>query len=315
MDGNKIVTKKNEIINKYGPWTAHNVHLQDDIYTIGPNIVGDEIRLKRITQCVSDLLGGNLKNARILDLACLEGLFAIELARQGATCVGIEGREANIEKARFVKDVLQLDNLQLFQDDVRNLSYEKYGHFDVVLCLGLLYHLDNPDVFAFIERLGEVSRKVCIVDTRVTLHPNAKVTYKDKIYSGRKGDEHGAKDSKESKLARLWASLDNVDNFYLSRATICNALADVGFTSVYQCNIPAEPHKPADRIFFMAIKGEPVHLINAPLMESRTRDDMPERPMREFSVAMGAIRSMSHLLPDRVRTVGKKLLRKENKLT
>lgn len=315
MDVHKIVAKKNEIINKYGPWTAHNIHLQDDHYTIGPNIVGDEIRLRRITQCVFDLLGGNIKNARILDLACLEGLFAIEFARQGASCVGIEGREANIEKARFVKDVLQLDNLQLFQDDVRNLSYEKYGHFDVVLCLGILYHLDKPDVFAFIERLAEVSRKVCIVDTRVTLHPDTQVTYKDKTYSGQKGDEHGAKDSKESKLARLWASLDNVDNFYLSRATICNALADVGFTSVYQCNIPAEPHKPADRIFFMAIKGEPVHLINAPLMESRARDDMPERPMREFSVAMSAIRSMSHLLPDRVRTMGKKLLRKENKLT
>jgi 2-polyprenyl-3-methyl-5-hydroxy-6-metoxy-1,4-benzoquinol methylase len=315
MDAQKIVTKKNEVINKYGPWTAHNIHLQDDLYTIGPNIVGDEIRLKRITQCVFDLLGGSVKNARVLDLACLEGMFAIEMARQGANSVGIEGREANIEKARFVKDVLQLDNLQLFQDDVRNLSYEKYGHFDVVLCLGILYHLDNPDVFAFVERLAEVCRKVCIVDTRITLQPNAQVAYKDKIYSGRKGDEHRATDSKESKLARLWASLDNVDNFYLSRATLCNALAHAGFTSIYQCNIPAEPDKPADRIAFIAIKGEPVQLINAPLMKSRARDDMPERPKREFSVAMGAIRSMSHLLPHRMRVLGKKLVRKENKLT
>ena len=108
MEIHKIVEKKNEVISKYGPWTAHNIHLQDDIYTIGPNIVGDEIRLKRITQCVFDLLGGSIKNARILDLACLEGLFAIEFARQGATCVGIEGREANIEKARFVKDYCSL---------------------------------------------------------------------------------------------------------------------------------------------------------------------------------------------------------------
>jgi len=315
VDAHKIVEKKNEVIGKYGPWTAHNIHLQDDIYTIAPNIIGDEIRLRRITQCVFDLLGGDVKNARILDLACLEGLFAIEFARHGATCVGIEGREANIEKAKFVKEVLSLDNLQLFQDDVRNLSAEKYGHFDVVLCLGILYHLDKPDVFAFVERLGEVCRKVCIVDTRITLHPNMQVAYKNRTYSGRKGDEHGATDSNESKLARLWASLDNVDNFYLSRATVCNALSHVGFTTVHQCNIPAEPDKPADRIAFVGMKGEPVPLFNAPLMESRVRDDMPERPRREHSVTVDAIRRVSHLLPHSLRILGKKLVGKENKLT
>jgi len=315
MDAHKIIEKKNEIINKYGPWTAHNIHLQGEIYTIAPGIVGDEIRLRRITQCVFDMLGGNVESARILDLACLEGLFAIEFARHGANCVGIEGREANIEKGKFVKEVLSLDNLQFFQDDVRNLSSDKYGHFDAVLCLGILYHLDKPDVFAFIERLGEVCRKVCIVDTRVTLHPNMQVSYKGRAYSGRKGDEHGATDSHETKLARLWASLDNVDNFYLSRATICNALSHAGFTTVHQCLIPAEPDKPADRIAFIGVKGEPVRLFNAPLMESRARDDMPERPRREFSVTAGAIRSMSHLLPIGMRKLGKRLIRRENKLT
>ena len=49
--------------------------------------------------------------------------------------MGVEIREASIEKARFVKDVLALDNLELAQDDVRSLTAEKYGIFDVVLCL------------------------------------------------------------------------------------------------------------------------------------------------------------------------------------
>ena len=108
MDTQIIVNKKSDVIKKYGPWTAHNIRLQDDIYTIAPAIVGDEVRLRRITQCVFDLMGGTVENARILDLACLEGLFAIEFARHKANCVGIEGREANIEKARFVKEVLHL---------------------------------------------------------------------------------------------------------------------------------------------------------------------------------------------------------------
>lgn len=315
MDARTIEKKKSEVIEKYGPWTAHNVHLQDDIYTIGPRIVGDEVRLRRITQIVFDLMGGTVENARVLDLACLEGLFAIEFARHKAKCMGIEGREANIEKARFVKDVLSLDNLELVQDDVRNLSAEKYGRFDVVLCLGILYHLDQPDVFSFIEKLSEVCRKVCIVDTRITLRPNAQVAYKNKTYSGRKGEEHDAGDSKESKLARLWASLDNTENFYLSRATLCNALSHAGFTSIYQCNVPGEPDKPENRIAFVAIKGEVGELLNAPLMKSRPRDDMPERPRRERSVPAEAIRKMSHLMPPKMRRIAKRLIGKENKLT
>src|SRR5438105_1763792 len=191
MDTQTIIETKNEVIAKYGNWTAHNICLQDDVYTIAPTIVGDEVKLRRIVQCVFDLVGGSVEGLRILDLGCLEGLYAIEFARHNASCLGIEGREANIEKARFTRQVLRLDNLDFVQDDVRNLSAEKYGRFDVVLCLGLLYHLDARDVFPFIEKLSEVCGRICIVDTRITLSPTTQYGYYDRIYSGRKGDEHG----------------------------------------------------------------------------------------------------------------------------
>src|SRR5580765_1679291 len=187
MDTQTIIDTKNDVIKKYGDWTAHNICLQDDVYTMAPRIVGDEIKLRRIVQCVFDLAGGSVEGLRILDLACLEGLYAIEFARHKASCLGIEGREANIEKARFARQVLGLDNLDFVQDDVRNLSMQKYGSFDVVLCLGLLYHLDAPDVFPFIERLSEVCRKICIIDTRIALSPAEQYTYQDRIYSGMKG--------------------------------------------------------------------------------------------------------------------------------
>ena len=122
MDSQTIIDAKNDVITKYGNWTAHNICLQDDVYTIAPRIVGDEVKLRRIVQCVFDLAGGSVEGLRILDLACLEGLYAIEFARHKASCLGIEGREANIEKARFARQVLGLDNLDFVQDDVRNLS-------------------------------------------------------------------------------------------------------------------------------------------------------------------------------------------------
>jgi SAM-dependent methyltransferase len=315
MDRKTILNQKAEVEEKYGPWTAHNIHLQDDLYTIAPKITGDEIKLRRITQCVLDLVGGSVEGLRILDLACLEGMFAIEFARQGAQSVGIEGREANIAKARFTKQVLSLDNLRLEQDDVRNLSAKKYGQFDVVLCLGLLYHLDVPDVFSFIESLSEVCRKVCIVDTRVALSPAEPFSYKGHTYFGQRGEEHEAGDSQEAKTAKLWASLDNIENFWITRPTLYNALRNSGFTSVYECNVPAEPEKPADRLTFVAIKGQPVHLVNAPLMAEKPGDDVPEHQYREDSIAVESLRKVGAFMPRKMRKLGKTLLGRDSKLT
>jgi Methyltransferase domain len=315
MDTQTIIASKNDVIAKHGAWTAHNIQLENDLYTIAPRIVGDEVKLRRIVQCVLDLNGGSVEGLRLLDLACLEGLYAIEFAHHKARSLGIEGREANVEKARFAKRALSLDNVDFVQDDARNLSVEKYGQFDIVLCLGLLYHFDAPDVFSFVERLGDVCRKVCIVDTRVCLHPNSSYTYRGKTYTGMKTDEHEHGESREAKLAKLWASLDNETAFWLSRPAVYNLLAHAGFTSVYECNVPAEPDKPVDRVTFVAIKGQPCQLMTAPLMAGKPIDDMPERPRRENSVTIDALRRVSTLMPRNIRRFGKTVMGRDNRLT
>ncbi|MEB8584318.1 class I SAM-dependent methyltransferase, partial [Bacillus cereus] len=140
-----FVLEKENIIRKYGEWTAYDIKLTDTLYT--RDIRQPNPALKKIVTMIQDITQCDFKNLRILDLACLEGHYAIEFAMQGATVVGIEGRESNIQKAIFAKDLLRLENLTFYQDDVRNLSAEKYGHFDIVLCSGILYHLDCSDVF------------------------------------------------------------------------------------------------------------------------------------------------------------------------
>src|SRR5262245_52406156 len=119
LNAAEIEERKRRIVEQYGPWSAHNILLGGDVYTIGKGVAGDEVKLRRILQCVADAAGKPLESLRVLDLACLEGLYAVELARHGAQVVGIEGREANIAKAQFAKDVLALKRLELHQDDVR----------------------------------------------------------------------------------------------------------------------------------------------------------------------------------------------------
>src|SRR5262245_28438875 len=129
MDLVSIAAERQAVIANYGEWTDHNIHLVDGLYTINDQVCS--LRLRRILQVVSDLSGRPMQDLRVMDLACLEGQYAIEFARQGAMAAGIEGREPSVRKVEFVKKVLRLANLEVFQDDIRNFTAAKYGLFDV----------------------------------------------------------------------------------------------------------------------------------------------------------------------------------------
>lgn len=266
MDIETIKRKKSELIERYGQWTAHNIQLADGLYTIDNRLVGDEIKLRRILQIVSDIAAKPLEELRVLDLACLEGLYSIEFARHGAEVVAIEGRKANIEKARLAKEVLSLTNLELIQDDVRNLSVDRHGMFDVVLCLGVLYHLDVPDVFHFVENIAEVCGGFAIFDTHVSLTEERCHNYRGHKYGGKNYVEHSVDSTPEQREQALWASLDNTASFWFTKPSLCNLIARSGFSSVYECSAPSEMEKPEDRITLLAMRGEDVRLLSTPLV-------------------------------------------------
>jgi hypothetical protein len=83
-DVDAIRREKDAIEARYGPWTAHNIRLADGLYTISSAPAGDEVKLRRVTQLALDVFDGSLDGVRVLDLACLEGMYALELARRGA---------------------------------------------------------------------------------------------------------------------------------------------------------------------------------------------------------------------------------------
>jgi len=284
MDSEKIKQKKREIIGQFGEWTNHNIQLVDDIYTIDNRITGCEVKLKRFLQIVADITDRPLEHLRVLDLACLEGLYGLELALHGAKVVAIEGREANIEKARFAKDVLGLDNLELVQDDVRNLSREKYGCFDVVLCIGIFYHLDVPDIFEFTENIVDVCQRMALIDTHVSMDAERCYSYKEENYWGKKVAEHDPDSTAQEKSKLLWSSLDNVNSFYFTRSSFYNLLSSVGFSSVYECHNPPllkyekmRASKKADRNTFVAIKGKKLNILASTVANEMAQPIWPEK--------------------------------------
>jgi SAM-dependent methyltransferase len=273
MDRDAIQKGKEDVERRYGAWTAHNIHLGDGLYTRANRVYGDEYKLRRVVQLVADTAGTDFGSLRVLDLGCLEGLYSIELAKRGAEVVGIEGREANIAKARFTNEALGLDNVEFAQDDVRNLSREMYSDFDVILCLGLLYHLDADDVFALLGQIGELSRRMAIIDTHVALSGRESRSHGGQVYRGISFPEHAEEDS-------LWAAIGNRESFWPTKASLVNALSRAGFTSVSECVAPAQPLEQPDRVLLLAIKGErqiPVSTVRQEMEEA-----VPEDRRRRF---------------------------------
>lgn len=150
-----------KLVKEYGEWTF-DIPLPDGVWT-GGNRGIPHTRLKRVSQIIQDVSPMPIGSCRILDLGCLDGIFSIEFALHGARVTGVDARDGHIRKALLAKEALGIKNVDFVQDDVRNLSIQKYGKYDVILCSGILYHLNTPDVFVFIENMYEMVGKLVII--------------------------------------------------------------------------------------------------------------------------------------------------------
>jgi len=248
-----------ELTRQHGDWTF-DIPLPFGVWTKG-NLQVTHTRLKRVVQIVSDIGAKPLADCRVLDLACLEGLFSIEFARQGAETVGVEIREANIKKAMFCREALQLANLTFRQDDVRKISRESYGTFDAIICSGILYHLEARDVIDLCRSMCKMVTRVVVIDTHISLWPVAKIVDGDQEYMGRHIREHDDDETPGGRAKKLWASADNPTSFWFTRPSLINLLTNVGFSSVYECFAPVHLNFGApgiehpDRCTFVAVKA------------------------------------------------------------
>ncbi|MBF0479988.1 MAG: class I SAM-dependent methyltransferase [Candidatus Omnitrophica bacterium] len=219
----------------------------------------------------------------MLDLACLEGHYGLEFALHGAEVVGIEIRKVNLAKSQFVKNHFRLDNFKLYEDNVCNLSKEKYGTFDVVICSGILYHLDAPDVFNFVKNIYEVCNHLVIFDTFISLNARESIEFEGKTYCGLKYVEHAENSIEEDKNRDLWSSADNNNSFWLTQPSLSNLLANVGFTSFCECHLPAWSINMIDRKTYVAIKGKTVALLSSPITSSASCIENPEHQAIQFA--------------------------------
>jgi tRNA (mo5U34)-methyltransferase len=122
-----------------GPW-FHNIDIHG-VKTAPNHFLGDYPAVK--WRRFADALPADLTGKTVLDIGCNGGFYAIEMKRRGADRVlGLDSDREYLAQARFAAEALGIPI------EFRELSVYDVGllgeKFDLVLFMGVLYHLRHP---------------------------------------------------------------------------------------------------------------------------------------------------------------------------
>jgi len=238
-----------EVRDLLSPW-HHNIPLSHGIYTTACDEYYPAHR--EMMRVVREHVDGDFSGHRVLDIGCLEGYFSIECALQGADVVGIDGKILNVRKCEFVRSVLGVPRVTFFEGDAMRLTAAAFGRFDVVLALGLLYHLEDP--YTFLEHLAGLCDGFVVIDTHVALEDQPEIikaapwrpdlselktfTFSGKAYEGRWFREFPPGTARDVKDLSPTASLDNELSVWLTEDALVRMLHDVGFAATEKVVFP-----------------------------------------------------------------------------
>ncbi|HXE55875.1 MAG TPA: DUF1698 domain-containing protein, partial [Tepidisphaeraceae bacterium] len=135
LDRNQIEQRVREL----GQW-FHNIDL-NGVQTAPDHFLGDYPAIK--WRMFSSAIPSDLRGKSVLDIGCNGGFYSIEMKKRGADRVlGIDYDDEYLAQARFAAEVSGFDI------EFRKLSvYDVAGlreRFDIVLFMGVLYHLRHP---------------------------------------------------------------------------------------------------------------------------------------------------------------------------
>jgi tRNA (mo5U34)-methyltransferase len=122
-----------------GPW-FHNIDL-GGVMTAPDHFLGDypSVKWRRF----ADVIPADLTDRTVLDIGCNAGFYSLQMKARGASRVlGIDVDPDYLRQARFAADArgIEIEFAEMSVYDIATL----HEQFDVVLFLGVLYHLRHP---------------------------------------------------------------------------------------------------------------------------------------------------------------------------
>jgi FkbM family methyltransferase len=96
--------------------------------------------------------------ANAVDAGCGVGFFSQTLAEHGLNVCGFDARAENVDEARR-----RFPGIPFGQADIEDRGICQLGRFDLVLCFGLLYHLENP--LQAVRNLHAITEKCLLLES------------------------------------------------------------------------------------------------------------------------------------------------------
>src|SRR3954451_15947515 len=128
-----------EQVRALGLW-FHNLDLRG-VQTAPNHFLGNYPQNK--WQSFAAAVPADLTGKSVLDIGCNAGFYSIEMKRRGAArVVGIDSDEQYLAQARFAAEVVGFD-IEFRRLDIYDVA-QLQEHFDLVLFMGVLYHLRHP---------------------------------------------------------------------------------------------------------------------------------------------------------------------------
>src|SRR5690242_5072902 len=139
-----------------GGWW-HSFELPDGTIVEGANdLIGLRSGLARFP------IPEDLTGKRVLDIGAWDGWFSFEMEKRGAEVLAID----NWDNPRFHQMRQMMGSSVEYRImDVYELTPERIGRFDLVLFLGVLYHLKHP--ILALERVAALSTDMAAVESFV----------------------------------------------------------------------------------------------------------------------------------------------------
>jgi tRNA (mo5U34)-methyltransferase len=124
-----------------GPW-FHNLYLPDGTQTAPDHPLGDYPTFK--WKALAPHLPSDLRGWDVLDVGCNAGFYSFQLARRGARVTAIDSDRRYLAQARWAARQYRLENCVRFEQmQVYDLARWR-ERFDLVLFMGVFYHLRYP---------------------------------------------------------------------------------------------------------------------------------------------------------------------------
>ncbi len=143
----------------------HAIELRPGLVTPAPERTSDRLDLLRIP--------ADLSGRTVLDVGAWDGFFSFEVERRGAArvvaadCFAWHGDTWSDKRGFELARRALGSTVEDVDVDVMELSPERIGTFDLVLFLGVLYHLRHP--LLALERVAGVTVDQLILETHVDL--------------------------------------------------------------------------------------------------------------------------------------------------